>query len=441
MLDQQTADPGTIGGDDRPTGHAGGGVGGGAGDAAGDAGNGGHLRPKHVALAIACLLAVAGAVAVWRAWEPLGAAAPPPPPPVSLSLSPPDGAAGVRLDAPVEVSATLGHLDGVVVTAASGAATPASSTQPGPDPASGPAELPGSGDAQHWRAAVPLEPATTYTVAATVIDIRGRREVRRSTFTTVTPTKVLKVSIGPLNGQTVGIGMPLALYLSTKVADHAAFESRIKVTTTPAVTGAWHWFSDSELHYRPQDYWPSGTTVSLTGDLAAFDAGDGVWAVTPRNMSFTVGSSHISTVDASTHQMTVTDGGNVLRTFDVSTGRDQYPTDSGIHVASEKSPSITMDSSTVGIPRGSPDGYYETVDWDVRISNSGEFIHSAPWSVDDQGHNNVSHGCVNLAPADAEWFYHFTVPGDVVKVVGTPKQLAPTNGYGDWNVAWSDWAD
>jgi len=403
---------------------------------------GGDLRPGLLGTAIACILIAAASAVGWRLWHPSDTSTPAAPPrPVSLSLSPADGAVDVRLDAPVEVSATLGRLEGVVVTAASGAATPAASSEPAPDPASGPTELAGTGDAQHWRAAQPLQPATTYTVAATVIDVGGRRELRRSTFTTATPTKVLKVSIGPLNGQTVGVGMPLALYLNTAVTDHAAFESRLRVTTAPAVVGAWHWFSDTELHYRPENYWPSGTTVSFSGDLAAFDNGNGVWAVTPRTMSFSIGASHVSTVDAGSHQMTVSEGDSVLRTMNVSTGRDKYPTDSGIHVASEKARTIIMDSSTVGIPRGSADGYYETVEFNVRISNSGEFVHSAPWSVADQGQNNVSHGCVNLAPADAEWFFDFTLPGDVVKVVGTPKELAPTNGIGDWNVAWSEWAN
>jgi len=426
MLDLQTADPGTAPGGDHD-----GGAGGGAGGIS-------RLSPFLLAAAIACILVTAGVAIGWRLWHPFDSA-PPPPPSVALSLSPADRAVDVRLDAAVEVHAALGRLEAVAVTTASGAATPATSSEPGPDPAAGPAELPGAGDAQGWRSTKALQPATTYTVAATVIDVRGRREVRRSTFTTLTPAKVLKVSIAPLNGRTVGIGMPLALYLNTAVADHAAFESRLGVTTAPGVPGAWHWFSDTELHFRPENYWPTDTQVSLEADLAGFDVGNGVWAVTPRSMSFRIGAAHISTVDAGTHQMTVAEGGTVVRTMDVSTGRDRYPTDSGTHVVSEKSPKITMDSATVGIPRGSPDGYYETVDWDVRISNSGEFIHSAPWSVDDQGHNNVSHGCVNLAPADAEWFYNFTVPGDVVKVVGTPKQLAPTNGLGDWNVAWSDW--
>lgn len=358
-----------------------------------------------------------------------------------VSVSPSDGATGVRLDAPVQISTLPGRLVHVSVRNPAGAATATAITGSGPDPSVGPPELPGSGDAQQWRSNAPLEPGTTYTVEATVTDAHGRPGMRRSTFTTLTPAKVLKVSIGPLDGQTVGVGMPVALYLSAPVQDRAAFESRLNVTATPAVAGAWHWFSDSELHYRPQAYWPPKTKVSVSADLAAFDDGDGVWAVTPRSMSFTIGESHISTVDAGTHQMTVTSGGAVVRTVDVSTGRDQYPTDSGIHVVSEKQAKVLMDSATVGIPRSSPDGYYETVNWDVRISNSGEFVHAAPWSVADQGRNNVSHGCVNLSPDDGQWFYDFSRPGDVVKVVGTPKQLSPTNGLGDWNVAWSSWAN
>jgi len=95
----------------------------------------------------------------------------------------------------------------------------------------------------------------------------------------------------------------------------------------------------------------------------------------------------------------------------------------------------------VGIPRDSADGYYETVQWNVRISNSGEFVHAAPWSVGSQGRTNVSHGCVNASPTDAEWFYNFSQTGDVVEVVGSPDQLAPTNGIGDWQIPWATWAN
>jgi lipoprotein-anchoring transpeptidase ErfK/SrfK len=401
-------------------------------------------RAVHIGLGVASALLFGGGVLAFLVSRPPGDHSRPSLEgsvrKVVLAVSPQDTANNVRLDASVTLSVKDGQLGDVTVTAASGAATPGLSRNLGPEPKVGPAVLTGTGDDRSWRSSAPLEPGTTYTVAATVVDFAGRREVRRSTFTTLTPSKVLKVGIGPLDGQTVGIGMPLALYLTSPVHDHAAFEKRLSVTTTPAVAGAWHWFSDVELHYRPQNYWAPGTKVSIQANVAAFDDSDGVWAVTPRTMSFSIGDAHVSTVDAGTHMMTVTAGGTMLRTLPVSTGRDKYPTDSGVHVVSEKEPQVVMDSATVGIPRNSPDGYYETVDWDVRISNSGEFVHAAPWSLDDQGHDNVSHGCVNLAPDDAHWFFDFTVPGDIVTVVGTPKQLAPTNGYGDWNVPWSQWA-
>jgi lipoprotein-anchoring transpeptidase ErfK/SrfK len=415
-----------------------------------------RLRPIHLGIAGACLLVLAGgaAFAVTRGKPPGHPAARPvastqransdqvqPEGRPRLSVDPPDGTSGVPLDSPVTVTVSSGQLLGVSVTASTGAATPGSLITPGPEPATGPTSLPGELIGSTWAALAPLEPGASYTVAATVSGPHGATTRLTSTFSTLTPAKLLKIAIAPLNGQTVGVGMPIALYLSQPVTNHAAFESRVQVTTDPPVAGAWHWFSDTEVHYRPQAYWPSGTLVSLDGQFAGWDVGNGVWSVTPRHLSFTIGGTHISTVDASTHEMTVTDGGNVVKVIAVSTGRDKYPTDSGIHVVSEKDASVVMDSATVGIPRNSPDGYYETVLWDVRISNSGEFVHAAPWSVASQGHSNVSHGCVNVSPADAQWFFNFSRPGDIVSVVGTPTTLAPTNGFGDWNVAWAQWAN
>ena len=166
-----------------------------------------------------------------------------------------------------------------------------------------------------------------------------------------------------------------------------------------------------------------------------------MWGVKDVTVNYSIGDPHVSTVDANAHTMTVTDNGAVVKTIAVSTGRDKYPTKSGVHVVSDKAQKVIMDSATVGIPRNSPDGYYETVFWDVRISNSGEFVHAAPWSVGDQGHVNVSHGCVNVSTADAEWFYNYSQVGDVVTVVGTDEALEPTNGYGDWQIPWANWAN
>jgi hypothetical protein len=138
--------------------------------------------------------------------------------------------------------------------------------------------------------------------------------------------------------------------------------------------------------------------------------------------------------------MHVYNNGELIKTFPVSTGRDKYPTMDGVHVAIEKAKVVTMDSATVGIPKGDPDYYYEKVYWDVRISYSGEFVHAAPWSVGEQGSTNVSHGCVNLSTENAEWFYNWARRGDIVYVFNGVRPPSPTDGgTWDWNMPWKQW--
>jgi lipoprotein-anchoring transpeptidase ErfK/SrfK len=153
-----------------------------------------------------------------------------------------------------------------------------------------------------------------------------------------------------------------------------------------------------------------------------------------------VGDAHISTVDINAHTMMVTSNGQVVQTFKDSAGRDKYPSMGGVHIVQYKQPDVLMDSQSVGIPRNSPDGYYEHVAEDVNISDGGEFVHSAPWSVGAQGNSNVSHGCVNLAPSDATWFFNFSQRGDIVNIVNSPRP--PDLGDGgtvDWNTSWDKW--
>src|SRR5204863_470559 len=146
---------------------------------------------------------------------------------------------------------------------------------------------------------------------------------------------------------------------------------------------------------------------------------DGYWGDSARSAELRIGHSHVSLVDVGRHIMTVRDDGRVVRTIPVSAGRDKYPTKSGVHIALSKAQMVIMDSATVGIPRNSPDGYYEKVYWDVRISDGGAFVHAAPWSVGAQGHRNVSHGCVNISTSEAIWFYNFSQRGDIVNIVNS----------------------
>lgn len=368
-----------------------------------------------VALALALVAGCGGAAGVSKQ------AAVGPPAPV-LRVTPGDSAKDVRLDTPVAVHVRGGELRSVTVT-----------------PAGGHDALPGAANGDGWTSAASLAPSTSYRVVAEAEGPGGVTQIS-STFATLAPSKAVTTKISPLDGQTVGVGLPVALYFSSPLKDHALVEQHLSVTPSTPVEGAWRWYGDSEVHWRPKDYWPKGTTVTVDVKLNGLDLGDGAWGVQDRHIRFTIGDSHVSIVDANTYQMQVFENGNLIRTMAVSTGRDKYPTKNGIHVVLAKEQKVVMDSATVGIPRNSPDGYYETVLWNTRISDSGEYVHAAPWSVADQGRRNVSHGCVNASPADAEWFYNFSRRGDIVEVKGSPEALQQGNGYADWNIPWETWA-
>ena len=347
------------------------------------------------------------------------------PPAPEVAFVPGSQEADVALDAPVHVSVTFGRLLSVVATGG-----------PGAQPITGQIDP----TQTRWVASGRLTPSTTYQLAAKVAGKDGSTTEARSSFTTAAPKNKLTARVAPLNGSTVGVGHPVAVYLSKPIADHAAVERLLTVTTTPAVAGAWRWFSDSELHWRPEQYWQPGTKVNLVAALAGVDFGGGIWGTESRDISFTIGDAHISVVDDATHQMTVTTNGKVERVIPVSLGREKYPTKSGVHVVMGKERTTVMDSASFGVPAGSSESYRTTVHWAVRISNSGEFVHAAPWSVADQGRRNVSHGCVNVSVAHATWFFKYSLLGDVVEVKGTPVQIAPTNGFGDWNIPWPEWS-
>ena len=348
--------------------------------------------------------------------------------PVTLAMSPVTGSTDVRLDAPINISATDGRLTEVTVVSATDGAPLAGAMADG---------------GVSWSSTGPLAPGATYDVKVTGTGTTGAITHKDWSFTTLKPTDELHTTVNVGAGRTYGVGVPIIVQLNHPIAPdkRAAVAQRLTVTAAPGVVGAWRWFTNQELHWRPAAYYPAHTPVSLDIDFAGLDAGDGVWGVDGRTLDFQIGDAQISYVDTNAHTMTVTSNGQPLRTLPVSTGRDEFPTKSGIHVVNEKMSTLTMDSQSIGIPRDSPNGYYEEVKWDVRISNSGEFVHSAPWSTGDQGNQNVSHGCVNLSDADGQWFFELTHVGDPVEVTGSPVQLQPDNGYGDWQIPWDQWAN
>ena len=235
--------------------------------------------------------------------------------------------------------------------------------------------------------------------------------------------------------------MPLRVFFDQPVADRAAVERHLKVTTSNPTDGAWSWLNDKEVHFRPSTYWPPDTKVTLDASLYGVDFGDGVWGEKDRTVTFRIGAKHVSVADAATHMLAVYDGGKLVENYPMSAGSAKNPTRNGPHVVLQSYRKITMDSSTFGLAVDAPGGYRADVEYAVRISNNGEFVHGAPWSVAQQGNSNVSHGCINLSTARAAWFFNFAKQGDVVEVKNSigPKLSSVDGDIYDWAIPWDKW--
>ena len=293
-----------------------------------------------------------------------------------------------------------------------------------------------------WAATGTLLPASTYTVSVRYLDSLGKARTKSQTVQTTDSPQHVTATITPGDSSTVGVGQPAIVDFDRPIPDtaKAAVVRSLTVQSTPVVQGAWRWYNDTEIHYRPKDYWPAHTRIRVVADLRGLQLDPQTWGSGRHVSTYSVGDRHVSIADAVAHTLTVYENNHVIRTFPMSAGSAKYPTKSGIHIALDKQPEVIMDSATVGIPRKSKDGYYEKVQWDVRISNGGAFVHSAPWSVGAQGNANVSHGCINLAPVNAQWFFDWSQKGDVVSVINTGVlPVLGDEGLADWNYSWADW--
>ncbi|MGZ4530142.1 MAG: L,D-transpeptidase [Mycobacterium sp.] len=225
----------------------------------------------------------------------------------------------------------------------------------------------------------------------------------------------------PATGSTVGVAQPIIINFPGRVDDAGAAISAVHVSSVPPVPGKFYWMTPTQLRWRPLSFWPAHTAVTV-------DAGGTV-------TNFRTGDSLVATADDSTHQLTVTRDGTVEKTIPMSMGMSagNHQTPNGTYYVQEKMPSVVMDSSTYGVPVNSTYGYKVTVDLAVRFDNVGDFVHSAPWSVDDQGKRDVSHGCINSSPSNAKWFFDNFGPGDPIIVKNSTGGSYPKNdGSSDW---------
>lgn len=337
----------------------------------------------------------------------------------------PDGTAAINPTTPIVVRAMVGTLQSVtVVNAASGTVVRGE----------------GSSDRTTWTSTEPLGYGSTYRIAATAVAGHGAPVQRTETVTTLSSAAQAYPSLIPAPDSDVGVGQPIVVRFDAAVTDRAAAEKALAVTANPPQPGSWFWMSNTEVHYRPQSYWQPGSTVTLNARLYGVDLGDGLYGQADRTETFRVHDAWIAKADGATKTMQIFDNGQLVKTMPISLGSPGYPTHNGPHVISDRQPSIIMDSCTYGVCKGQRGYYRERVDLDERISSDGEFVHSAPWSVGQQGDSNVSHGCVNLSPANAQWFYDHFGLGDVVEITNSGGHPLPVwDTYGDWTLAWPQW--
>jgi len=300
-----------------------------------------------------------------------------------------------------------------------------------------------SPDKTRWVSTTPLQAASRYRVTSTAVDSAGLKKGYEAGFKTrsLTLDEQTYPSFVPVEGQTVGVGMPVIIRFDVPVTDKASIEKHLKVTSQPAQAGSFYWVSSQEVHWRPRTYWRPGTNVTVNADIAGVPAGNGIYGQTNRSLKFHVGDAMVSKVNTVTDDMKVFRNGKLIRTIPITTGQQpKFTTRSGIKVIVEKFRHKRMNSETIGIDPNSADGYdLDDVEYAMRVTYSGEFVHAAPWSVGSQGSSNVSHGCTGMSTDNAAWYYNLSKVGDVVEYTGTSKPMTLTNGFGDWNESFAEY--
>ncbi|ATY10528.1 hypothetical protein CU254_08695 [Amycolatopsis sp. AA4] len=347
--------------------------------------------------------------------------------PASVTIEPAN-ASGISPSTPIVVKAANGKLTDVTVTSSKGK-TVAGEFSP---------------DKLSWTTTEVLGYGGTYQVKAHAQGADGKTVEQQGQVTTLSPKKQANANLIPAPGAVkstgVGVGQPIVFSFGVPVKNKAAVEKTLTVESSPKQEGSWYWMDDKNVHYRPKEYWQPGTTLTVTAKIYGVDFGNGVYGADDRTETYKVHDSWIAKADGNSEQMQIFHNGSMVKSMPISMGKDATPTHLGPHVVSDKQANYMMDSCTYGVCPPDPKAYRSNEKFSERISNDGEFVHENPNSVGQQGNSNVSHGCINLNAANAEWFFNNFGLGDVVEVTnsGGP-QLPVWDLYGDWSKSWTDW--
>ena len=352
-------------------------------------------------------------------------------PPVTLSANVTDGASKVKVDTLVKVKAEGGTVQKVKLSyrGVDAKGTPTRGT------VDGSLSKNGAG----WAAEERLEPSADYTLTVTGANAADQRTTSKTTFRTakLTLDEQTFPSLYPLRDSLVGVGMPIVLTFDVPVTDKAEFEKNLHVTSTPKQPGSWNWLSPTQVRFRPQQYWKPGTKVQVHADLNGVAAGNGIYGQTSASTSFTVGRSMVTRIDLAKDVATVHRNGQKVRTILVSGGKPGWETRSGTKLIMAKEYNKKMTNEMIG----AKEDYTLVAKYALRITNSGEFLHSAPWNAAHLGRRNASHGCVGMTVRDSEWLYQNSLIGDPVITTGTSRGLEQGNGYADWDISFARYAE
>ncbi|HEU0040934.1 MAG TPA: Ig-like domain-containing protein [Jiangellaceae bacterium] len=303
-------------------------------------------------------------------------------------------------------------------------------------------------DGRTWSSDAAPEPGGSYAVTVVASDTYGTPHTLTTSFTVtgVPDSDRLTLSVQPGDGEVVGVGAPIVVRFDQSVSEQEAVEQAMHVASSPQVVGSWHWVNSKEVHFRPKEYWPAGTKVAVSLDLNGVQAGDGLWGGRSYDIAFEVGRSQVAQVDAATHTMSIVVDGKTTATWNTSLGAPEFATRNGTYVVLSKEDKRQMTSCNANITcdKNSPEFYDLEVTWTVRLSWSGTFVHSAPWSEGAQGSANVSHGCINLSDANGHAFFDMVRYGDLVTVANStrgPEDLVSRGdpGMADWNMPWTQY--
>ena len=346
--------------------------------------------------------------------------------PVTLDVAPADGAKQVNPAAPVSVKVGNGRIESVTLTSMAGDAVQGTFAN----------------DGSSWTAAEPLKFNTEYSYTYVVTDGAGRETSTTRAFNTVSSTHEADAAIYPLDGMKVGVGQPLQVIFSEPVLNRAEVEKAIKITSSAGQTGAFHWFSDTMVRYRPEAFWAANSTVTMDMQLFGVDLGNGQIANFNKKVNVNFGDKKVAIADAAAHTFTLSVNDQVVKTLPVSMGDQRFPSARGYAVLMEKNRYDHFRAASIGLKPGDPAYYGEVdVEYAIRLTLSGAYIHQALESAFPYiGNTNVSHGCIGFAPDGAAWVFNNMTTGDVVQIINTEGDYAAReDGYGDWNIPWAEY--